>query len=152
MSNVYVLISAPSHPNAKANGQIYEHTYVMSQLLGRPLTALEVVHHKDENRSNNAPENLQLFSNQAEHLAHHNLLRMRARALAEAGNETFMKCPFCKIYSAPSEMVVRKNKNRAYHKACNSAYSLSRRATPEGKAAHAASTAKSVAKKKLKSL
>lgn len=47
------------------------HRVVMEQILGRPLRPEEVVHHRDFNRYNNAPENLQLFENQAAHTKFH---------------------------------------------------------------------------------
>lgn len=48
------------------------HVVVMEGIIGRRLFANEVVHHIDENRSNNAPENLQLMT-RAEHTRHHNI-------------------------------------------------------------------------------
>ena len=42
----------------------------MESILGRPLRPDEIVHHKDENKKNNAPENLQLMT-RAEHFKHH---------------------------------------------------------------------------------
>lgn len=41
-------------------GYVLEHRLVMARSLGRPLTAKETVHHIDNDRANNAPENLQL--------------------------------------------------------------------------------------------
>jgi hypothetical protein len=38
-----------------------EHRYVMQQVLGRVLKSHETVHHKDGDRTNNAPENLELW-------------------------------------------------------------------------------------------
>ena len=46
----------------------FEHRVVMEQLIGRCLVEGEVVHHVDENPANNAPDNLRLFSSQAEHM------------------------------------------------------------------------------------
>lgn len=39
-----------------------EHRLVMEQILGRPLARTEQVHHKDANKLNNAPSNLELRS------------------------------------------------------------------------------------------
>lgn len=47
-----------------------EHQIVMERQIGRPLRPGEVVHHIDENKANNAPENL-LLTTQAQHAAHH---------------------------------------------------------------------------------
>lgn len=44
------------------------HRIVMHKKLGRPLTSNEVVDHVDGNNTNNDPENLRLFSSNAEHL------------------------------------------------------------------------------------
>jgi len=52
----YIEIHMPDHPNAKKAGYILEHRYVMSQMIGRPLLANEVVHHRDSNRQNNTPK------------------------------------------------------------------------------------------------
>lgn len=47
-----------------------EHREVMSRLLGRSLLKSEHVHHKDENRLNNDPSNLELLTH-AEHTRRH---------------------------------------------------------------------------------
>lgn len=58
----YVLINGPKHPNARTNGMVAEHIAVMSELLGRPLQPEETVHHKNGIRSDNRPENLELWT------------------------------------------------------------------------------------------
>lgn len=59
-------------------GVTYEKTYgrhthrvVAEKMLGRKLKPGEVVHHIDGDKRNNAPENLMVFSSQAEHAAWH---------------------------------------------------------------------------------
>ena len=64
----YVLIWTPKHPFANNHSRVREHRLVMEKKLGRYLTPKEVVHHKDDNRSNNAIDNLELYSSNAEHL------------------------------------------------------------------------------------
>lgn len=76
----YVQILRPQHPAASFNGYVLEHRLVMEQILGRPLGSGEVVHHRDGNRSNNHPSNLQLFSDRGEHAAYHRQLRRGASA------------------------------------------------------------------------
>lgn len=72
----YVLIVAPDdHPHPadthRPSGLKYilEHRYLMEQHLGRYLEPGEVVHHIDGNPSNNAIENLRLFTSQSKHIA-----------------------------------------------------------------------------------
>jgi hypothetical protein len=66
----------PDHPNWKGghvNGQGYrivyhngkrrvEHRVIAEEILGRSLTSDEVVHHKDGNRANNSPNNLEVMT------------------------------------------------------------------------------------------
>ncbi len=47
------------------------HRVIMERLLGRSLTAQEVVHHDNENPRDNRPENLILLPSQAEHARIH---------------------------------------------------------------------------------
>ena len=65
----YVLVYAPDHQNASSGGYVREHRLVMEQKIGRVIEKHEVVHHIDNQRSNNHPDNLELFSSNAEHLA-----------------------------------------------------------------------------------
>jgi hypothetical protein len=59
---VYIRCPDPEHPNAKSKpGWIAEHVWVMSQVLGRPLRRGESVHHLNNIKHDNRPENLQLW-------------------------------------------------------------------------------------------
>lgn len=58
----YVYIYRPDHPKSKSNGYVREHTIVMEEKLGRYLLPTENVHHKDGNKMNNKPDNLELWS------------------------------------------------------------------------------------------
>jgi len=71
MRNGYKMLFMPEHHRADITGCVYEHVIVAEQKIGRELKDEEVVHHIDENRSNNSPENLMVFANTAEHSAYH---------------------------------------------------------------------------------
>lgn len=71
----YVLIPTDS-PFASMGGRRYrgsiivaEHRLVVAQILGRPLTRYEVVHHINGIKSDNRPENLQLLNEHEHHSA-----------------------------------------------------------------------------------
>jgi len=125
----YKAITKHGHPNARANGTILEHVFLMSEMLGRALTDLEVVHHRDEDKRNNHPSNLQLFATQAEHVSYHSTKRAKEKALLESGNAEFLKCPFCKEYDDPPNMAVRKTGRAGYHRKCNALWSNTRNET-----------------------
>jgi hypothetical protein len=58
----YVLIYNPYHPRSKKNGYVREHTMVMEEKIGRYLLKGESVHHKNGDKEDNRPENLELWS------------------------------------------------------------------------------------------
>lgn len=73
----YVLVKAPTHPFRTASGYIREHRLMMEAVLGRYLSPREVVHHRDGDKSNNDPGNLQVFESNSQHFLdeHRNILR-----------------------------------------------------------------------------
>lgn len=58
----YLKALAKGHPAADANGYVMQHRLVMEQMLGRKLDVKERVHHKNGIRSDNRPENLELWN------------------------------------------------------------------------------------------
>lgn len=70
----YMCILAHNHPNANCNGYILEHRLIMENHIGRYLKREEIVHHINENKSNNRIENLILLTKEE-----HNKLHNRKR-------------------------------------------------------------------------
>ena len=81
--NDYIYTYMPKHPFAIKAGYIKRANLVMEKIIGRYLEPEEVVHHKGvkypfgsiENKQDDSPENLQLFSNSSAHQKFHHFLR-----------------------------------------------------------------------------
>jgi hypothetical protein len=67
----YVKILSPDHPNKDSKGYVKRSRLTMEQYLGRYLNKNELVHHKNEIKSDDRLENLQLITRSA-HQNHHN--------------------------------------------------------------------------------
>ena len=67
----YNTVHLPSHHRAWKNGCVYEHILIAEQKLGRELKDGECVHHIDENKRNNDPNNLMIFDTYENHIAFH---------------------------------------------------------------------------------
>ena len=64
----YILVKSPDHPARTKSGYVRAHRLVMEKQLGRALASEEVVDHRNGDTSDNRPENLVLYSSNAEHL------------------------------------------------------------------------------------
>lgn len=68
--NGYVWEFLPGHPLQNLWGFVPQHRLIAEEMLGRPLSSGEDVHHKDECRTNNALDNLEVMS-RAAHRSYH---------------------------------------------------------------------------------
>ncbi len=64
---MYKAVYRPKHHRADVTGMVAEHVLVAEEELGRPLKKGEIVHHKDFNKLNNAPDNLLFPISRQEH-------------------------------------------------------------------------------------
>lgn len=78
MNNNYKEIYMPNHPYARQNGTVFEHRINAEKKIGRFLLPTEVVHHIDEDRTNNSLDNLIVFKTSADHTRFHKTGKIQA--------------------------------------------------------------------------
>ena len=78
------------------------YTHIAERILGRPLPIDAIVHHVDEDRTNNSPSNLVILENRAEHAALHQRLRV-----LQAGGRPYLDqiCCTCSHIKPKEEFV-----------------------------------------------
>lgn len=98
--NGYVAYYIPEHHAANKAGIVYEHIIIAEKcVLHRWLNKGEVVHHKDENKSNNNPQNLMVFKTKADHSAYHQGCEVKKENdVYIALNKENHYCPICGKY------------------------------------------------------
>lgn len=88
-SNGYVLVKRPGHHLADVRGYVYEHRLVAETKIGRALRPGEQVHHKNHDKTDNRPENLEVVTIQEHRLEH----RKCERGLRRPGEpNVFVTC------------------------------------------------------------
>lgn len=92
-SNGYVLIRVGrSHHLADVRGYAYKHRLVAEQVLGRRLQPGEQVHHKNEIKTDNRPENLEVASSIAVHRVMHRTTGVGRRLPGQANAKRACAC------------------------------------------------------------
>lgn len=71
----YLYVYQPTHPMANKAGKVYVHRHVAQTFYGVILTPDLVVHHKDENKLNNEPSNLEIMTYEEHGRHHHEAVR-----------------------------------------------------------------------------
>ncbi len=88
----YVFIHMPDHPRSHRR-YVQEHILIAEKALGRFLPSGAVIHHANEDRADNRPENLVI----CEDANYHKLLHVRLRVVAVGGDpNTQRPCQRCK--------------------------------------------------------
>ena len=96
MRNGYEMVYNPGHHRADSTGCVYEHIVVAEEKLGRELKSEECVHHLNEVRNDNRPENLIVFKTLADHTAFHmgNDIVLEGDVYVALPNKNAV-CPLC---------------------------------------------------------
>ncbi len=99
------------------------HIRLAEKALGRLLPSGVVVHHANEDRLDNRPENLVICTQW-----YHRLLHTRINACKACGNPNWRKCKFCKKYDDPQNMRIVETpyKTVSEHRECHNEYQLRR--------------------------
>lgn len=102
---------------------VYEHRILAEMILGRHLSADEVVHHIDGNGHNNHLDNLQITT-RGEHTSRHSAERTRERGVSDAQAQKF--CPRCQTIKPRGAFTPRINHGReagaSYCRPCTADY------------------------------
>lgn len=109
----YVRMQRPDHPRADKNGYVFEHLIVAEEKLGRRLVQNELVHHINECRSDNRPDNIEVMTKK-QHQQHHMGLNgrpsKRRRRFCDCGTRirsrhlTVTKCVACGLQDRSSRL------------------------------------------------
>ncbi len=119
-------VRGAGHKNKKGYRETYrdgekmlEHRRVMEDILGRSLEPWEVVHHKDHDKSNNDPSNLEVMTLSTHSILHHPYRRFVSETHAEC-----KKCGNIKPHEdfSPDNGGHKRLKRQNYCKRCKADY------------------------------
>ena len=94
--------------------RIFEHIEVAERTLGKKLPKGAIVHHADENKLNNDPQNLVICPS----VAYHRLLHERIKALAACGDPDKRRCCYCGQWDDLDNMYRNEASFTQFHRPC----------------------------------
>lgn len=97
---------------------------IVERVLGKKLPFGAVIHHVDEDPTNNANNNLLVCPDNA----YHQELHGRLRAFKATGHADWRKCSFCKQWGSPEHVSL--GGKVKYHRTCATAYQRRRQHLP----------------------
>lgn len=103
--------------------RLEEWQLIAEKALGRPLPVGAEIHHVDEDRQNNDPENLVICPSGA----YHSLLHTRTDAMKAGKPLEYRKCPYCKKFDAPENLLqiqvtAKRPQGTCIHRECRKNY------------------------------
>ena len=121
-----ILIHYPGHHRANLSGYVLRSILVFEKFWGKEMPPKAVIHHIDENKSNDELRNLLICQD----IAYHNLIHRRLRAYRTCGHANWRKCVFCKQYDDPQNLYIPKTSTggSVSHRQCERNYQQKRRA------------------------
>ena len=99
--NGYWYLMVPGHPKARTQGYVKVSRLVAEKSLGKILPEGAEVHHVDEDKQNDAPNNLVICQDRAYHF----LLHQRKRAFEATGDPNQRKCKYCKQWDTIDKFI-----------------------------------------------
>ena len=108
----------------KTGKRVKEHRFIAERILGKTLPPKVIIHHADENPSNNNSNNLVICEN----VSYHRLLHKRKQSYDECGHADWLKCQYCKKHDPPNKIHISpSNIAIHYHKKCAKEHRRSKR-------------------------
>ena len=97
---------------------VLEHRAIAERVLGKPLPSTAIVHHADDDRSNNSHANLIICQDRA----YHKLIHQRSDAYRSCGHANWRRCVFCGVYDDPVNLYIPTKRGAIEHRKCGNEY------------------------------